>query len=71
MANTYKIYGYNEVHVNEEGKVTHAVVYDDMGGAVALYPYKNGWYGGLDNCSGEYTVAEFRRKVANGTGCFR
>ena len=62
-----KIYGH-EVAVNEKGKVEYAVSKD---GQRTVYPYKWSKYGGWDNCSGEYTPEQLRRKIKNETACFR
>lgn len=69
--NTYtwvKIYGYDVAINDNNGTVHHAIRKD---GQTTVYPYEVSRYGGLDNCAGDYTAKQFRRKIKNGTACFR
>lgn len=60
-----KIYGM-ETDLDKNGKVRGA--YDSEGTFCVAYKKSN--YGGWDNCMGEYTPEQFRRKMKNDTARF-
>lgn len=65
-----KIYGWNVVTEMSKNGCYELVKYA-YDTEKTYYPYKICKTGGLDNCSMEYTVDEFRRKIKNGTGFFK